>query len=81
VGGNSFNATMDPRDDPAARSTCTTCTLTDDLSNYWTAVMYFRSREGKYKRVRQLGALFNEQARDGGVTVYYFPRKCQSNSL
>jgi len=28
VGGNSFNATMNPTDDPAELSSCTTCTLT-----------------------------------------------------
>ncbi|GAB1319571.1 Nucleoside diphosphate-linked moiety X motif 17 [Madurella fahalii] len=75
VGGNSFNATMDPNTDPAERSTCTTCTFADDLSNYWTAVMYFRARNGTYKRVKQLGALFHEEARDGGMTIYYAPAK------
>ncbi|KAK4249200.1 hypothetical protein C7999DRAFT_30252 [Corynascus novoguineensis] len=74
VGGNSFNATMDPAGDPAERSSCTTCTFTDDFSNYWTPAMYFRARNGSYKRVEQLGALFHEEARGGGMTIYYFPR-------
>lgn len=64
---------MDPNDDPAELSNCTTSTFTDDFSNYWTAVMYFRSRNGTYKRVKQLGALFHEEARDGGITIYYLP--------
>ncbi|KAH6840611.1 hypothetical protein B0I37DRAFT_418627 [Chaetomium sp. MPI-CAGE-AT-0009] len=60
VGGNAFNATMDLADDPATRASCTTCTFTDDFSNYWTAAMYFQARNGSYKRVRQLGAPFHE---------------------
>ncbi|KAK3296697.1 uncharacterized protein B0H64DRAFT_356211 [Chaetomium fimeti] len=74
VGGNAFNATMDPAGGPAERSTCTTCTFTDDFSNYWTAAMYFQARNGSYKRVKQLGALFHEEARGGGMTIYYFPQ-------
>ena len=64
---------MDPKTDPAELSDCTTCTFTDDFSNYWTAVMYFRARNGTYKRVKQIGALFHENARGGGITIYYFP--------
>jgi hypothetical protein len=39
-------------------------------SNYWTAVLYFRAKNGTYKRVPQLG---NNQFRTakGGLTVYY----------
>ncbi|KAH6612275.1 hypothetical protein B0J18DRAFT_77866 [Chaetomium sp. MPI-SDFR-AT-0129] len=73
VGGNSFNATMDPatHDLPAA-STCTSCTFTEDLSNYWTAVMYFRDwRNGTFTRVAQKPNLGLEG--NGGVTVYYIP--------
>ena len=37
VGGNSFNITMDPAThDPAALSTCTSCSFVEDLSNYCT---------------------------------------------
>ncbi|KAK0658692.1 hypothetical protein QBC41DRAFT_237847 [Cercophora samala] len=75
VGGNSFNTTMPPlTSSPAALSTCTTCTFTDDFSNYWTAIMYFRARNGSYHRVPQLGSLYHEAAREGGMTIYYFPQ-------
>ncbi|KAK4195461.1 hypothetical protein QBC40DRAFT_236388 [Triangularia verruculosa] len=75
VGGNSFNTTMSPTGpSPANLSTCTTCTFTDDFSNYWTAIMYFQARNGSYKRVKQLGSLYHEQAREGGITIYYFPQ-------
>jgi hypothetical protein len=37
VGGNSFNIRMDPvTHDPAALSTCTSCSFVEDMSNYCT---------------------------------------------
>ncbi|KAH8166225.1 hypothetical protein CIB48_g1986 [Xylaria polymorpha] len=36
VGGNSFNASMDPKThDLPSSSTCTSCTFSEDFSNYW----------------------------------------------
>jgi len=72
VGGNSFNVSMDPANHDLVRdSTCTSCTFSEDFSNYWTAVLYFRARNGTFKRVRQFP---NDGLRtDGGVTVYYIP--------
>ncbi|KAI5863554.1 hypothetical protein GGS23DRAFT_605088 [Durotheca rogersii] len=72
VGGNSFNASMDPADvDPVADSTCTSCTFSEDFSNYWTAVMYFRARNGTYRRVPQFPNVGLRAV--GGITVYYIP--------
>ncbi|KAF2714382.1 hypothetical protein K504DRAFT_420163 [Pleomassaria siparia CBS 279.74] len=67
VGGDSFNATMDPAKDVPGEATCTSC---HSFSNYWTAVLYFRHQNGSYKRVPQLG---NNQFRtaNGGLTIYY----------
>lgn len=57
VGGNSFNASMAPVEyDPAKLSTCTSCTYSEDFSNYWTANVYFRARNGSFKRVPQVRA-------------------------
>ncbi|TVY83068.1 hypothetical protein LSUE1_G002377 [Lachnellula suecica] len=71
VGGNSFNASMYPEDlDIPSAATCTTCTFTEDFSNYWTAVLYFRARNGTYKRVPQTPNDGFAGAR-GGMTVYY----------
>ncbi|TVY75653.1 hypothetical protein LSUE1_G004355 [Lachnellula suecica] len=69
VGGNSFNISMPTTDDPMALSTCTSCSYSEDLSNYWTAVLYFRARNGTFKRVSQVanGGLVQR----GGITVYY----------
>lgn len=76
VGGNSFNITMDPDShDLPGQSTCTSCSFTEDKSNYWTAVMFFKSSNGSYHRVPQTGnggpqgSLVN----NGGLDVYYIP--------
>jgi hypothetical protein len=78
VGGNGFNASIDPKGDISQRATCTTCSFTEDTSNYWTAVMYFKARNGSYKRVPQypnalLGSL------TGGMTIYYIQQDFSSN--
>jgi hypothetical protein len=62
---------MDPKKDMPGELTCTTCQFSEDFSNYWTAVLYFRARNGTYKRVQQLAnAGFNGSA-GGGMAVYY----------
>ncbi|KAH8883181.1 hypothetical protein GQ53DRAFT_664329 [Thozetella sp. PMI_491] len=72
VGGNSFNATMTPVEyDPSQQSTCTSCTFSEDFSNYWTANLYFRARNGTFKRVPQMVNLGLEG--NAGITVYYIP--------
>jgi hypothetical protein len=72
VGGNSFNASMNPstHDLPSA-SSCTSCTFSEDFSNYWTAVLYFRARNGTFKRVPQF--VSEGLTGIGGITVYYIP--------
>ncbi|KAF2197471.1 hypothetical protein GQ43DRAFT_435115 [Delitschia confertaspora ATCC 74209] len=72
IGGNAFNASMDPQIAPSDQATCTTCTFAEDFSNYWTAVLYFKARNGTYKRVPQKGNVGFEQS-NGGMTVYYTP--------
>ncbi|KAF2437444.1 hypothetical protein P171DRAFT_425418 [Karstenula rhodostoma CBS 690.94] len=69
VGGNSFNATL--AHDLPALSTCTSCTFSEDFSNYWTAVLFFRARNGTFHRVPQ--APSEGLKGDGGITVYYIP--------
>ncbi|KAK0713603.1 hypothetical protein B0T26DRAFT_677914 [Lasiosphaeria miniovina] len=72
VGGNSFNVSMDPatHDLPTA-STCTSCTFSEDFSNYWTAVLFFRARNGTFKRVPQQQEI--GLSGNAGITVYYIP--------
>lgn len=72
VGGDSFNASMDPdTHDLVTKSGCTSCTFSEDFSNYWTAVLYFRARNGTYKRVPQKPSEGLKGI--GGITVYYIP--------
>ena len=74
LGGNSFDITMDPTShDLAGQSTCTSCTFKEDFSNYWTAVMFFHSKNGTYKRVPQIGNGGPQGAlqQTGGLDVYY----------
>lgn len=67
---------MDPTMmDPAVTSKCTSCKMSEDFSNYWTASIYFQSPEnGTFKRVPQMangrlnGTLMEQTA---GLTVYY----------
>ncbi|KUJ15853.1 uncharacterized protein LY89DRAFT_618505 [Mollisia scopiformis] len=70
VGGNTFNVTMDPNNDIASMATCTTCQFSEDFSNYWTAVLFFKHKNGTYKRVPQIGNLGFDNA-NGGMTIYY----------
>jgi hypothetical protein len=75
VGGNSFQPNMSTSHDLPGQSSCTSCSYTQDKSNYWTAAMYFHHRNGSYHRARQVGnggpqGALNQQ---GGITMYYIP--------
>ncbi|SPO06469.1 uncharacterized protein DNG_09159 [Cephalotrichum gorgonifer] len=73
VGGNAFNATM--TGDVGERATCTTCQMSEDFSNYWTATLYFKDpNNGSYHRVTPVPVqplLGGSQGAVGGLTVYY----------
>ena len=64
--------------DPARDSTCTSCTYSEDFSNYWTASMYFKSPDnGSFRMVPQMANIRLDNPRQnlgvqGGLTVYYF---------
>ncbi|KAG9232511.1 hypothetical protein BJ875DRAFT_404779 [Amylocarpus encephaloides] len=75
VGGDMFNVTI-PSADIGNMAKCTTCSYSDDFSNYWTANLYFKARNGSYKRVPQIPnrLLFGDQfttKTTGGFVVYY----------
>jgi len=75
IGGNAFNASI-PSTDVSGLASCTSCNYADDFSNYWTANMYFKARNGTYKRVPQIpnrsefSDKFGPQM-NGGFIVYY----------
>ncbi|TAQ88826.1 hypothetical protein B7494_g2843 [Chlorociboria aeruginascens] len=75
VGGNAFNASI-PSTDVSTLASCTTCEFSQDFSNYWTANLYYKARNGTYKRVNQGSAAlqFNDNFSTqigGGTLVYY----------
>jgi hypothetical protein len=72
IGGNSFNVTMDPTKghDLVKGSTCTTCQFSEDFSNYWTATVFFRAKNGSFKAVPQIPQQGIESTK-GGMMVYY----------
>ena len=68
VGGNSFAPTMGK--DIGASSTCTTCSFSEDFSNYWHPSLYFRAKNGTFHHVPIIPnvGIFGAE---GGITVYY----------
>lgn len=77
VGGNAFNATMSG--DISTKATCTTCTFSEDFSNYWTAAMYFKASNGSYKRVSIMVNDALPAGINGGMTIYYTQQDFNSN--
>lgn len=77
VGGNAFNASMNG--DVGEQATCTTCTFSEDFSNYWTAVMYFRHTNGSYKKVPIMQNTALPNGINGGMTIYYTQKDFNGN--
>ncbi|EPE31982.1 hypothetical protein GLAREA_12064 [Glarea lozoyensis ATCC 20868] len=69
TGGNAFSPQI-PQSDVSALANCTTCSFSEDLSNYWTANLYFRAPNGTYKRVPQIPNRYLDGS-VGGMTIYY----------
>ncbi|PSN67621.1 hypothetical protein BS50DRAFT_599769 [Corynespora cassiicola Philippines] len=82
VGGDAFNATMEG--DIGEQASCTTCTFSEDFSNYWTAALYFRHQNGSYKRVPIYPNAFLDDGKTqvkGGMTIYYTQHDFFNNNL
>ncbi|KAK3375721.1 hypothetical protein B0T24DRAFT_205950 [Lasiosphaeria ovina] len=62
MGGDAFDLEMDFQ--KTQTSTCTTCGVTKDLSNYWVPTVYFLANNGSFLHVKQVG----------GINVYYQER-------
>jgi len=77
VGGNAFNASM--TGDIGERGACTTCTFSEDFSNYWTAVMFFKHKNGSYHKVDIVQNTALPNGINGGMTVYYTQQDFNSN--
>lgn len=59
MGGNGFGFSMDFAQ--ARASTCTTCRVKEDKSNYWVPSLYYRAQNGSFISVEQVG----------GALIYY----------
>lgn len=66
AGGNGFGFEMTYAD--ARASDCSSCPITQDLSNYWTPALYYHAQNGSFIRVPQAG---DGEGVTGGMTVYY----------
>jgi len=51
--------------DQARSSTCSTCSVKEDLSNYWTPNLFYKAKNGSLHEVEQMG----------GALVYYLQRR------
>ncbi|KIO27670.1 carbohydrate-binding module family 1 protein, partial [Tulasnella calospora MUT 4182] len=72
VGGNSFDFGMPNNTDYLqSQSTCSTCSIKENKSNYWSPTLYFQSpKNGTFKRVAQRpGPLTGSP--NAGMVVYY----------
>src|SRR4051812_31406082 len=61
---------MDPKVDIGNTATCTSCQMAEDFSNYWTATLFFRARNGSYKLV-PIKTQAGIEGTNGGMMVYY----------
>jgi hypothetical protein len=59
MGGNGFGFDMTYAD--TQMSTCSSCMVTKDFSNYWVPTLYYKAQNGSFITVSQ----------SGGATVYY----------
>jgi hypothetical protein len=65
-GGDGFANEMDFAQ--ARASKCSSCPIKQDLSNYWTPMLYYRAENGSFISVPQAG---DGPDAFGGMTVYY----------
>jgi hypothetical protein len=58
-GGNGFGFVITYED--TQKSTCSSCGVTQDLSNYWIPQLYYKAENGTFISVNPAG----------GATIYY----------
>ncbi|KAI9693792.1 MAG: hypothetical protein M1822_003063 [Bathelium mastoideum] len=65
AGGNAFNFSM-PSYNTTQQSSCSSCPIKKDLSNYWTPKLYWQAPNGSFFDVPRLGEGLGQRA---GMTV------------
>lgn len=66
AGGNGFGFNISY--DQLRASTCSSCSIQQDLSAYWTPALFYEAQNGSFYRVPQAG---DTAGYEGGMTVYY----------
>lgn len=66
AGGNAFGMLLPYNQ--TQKSTCSSCQIKQDLSNYWTPQLYFAADNGTFIAVPHSGDQWGQL---GGMTVYY----------
>ncbi|EED20675.1 WSC domain protein, putative [Talaromyces stipitatus ATCC 10500] len=74
AGGNGFGFNMTYED--ARASSCSSCPIKADLSNYWVPHLYYRAQNGTFVQVPVSG---DGKGNLGGITVYYLQRPGANN--
>lgn len=61
---------------------CCRCEMSEDFSNYWTAVLYFKHpTNGSYHRVPVTNNAALASGTTGGMTIYYTPNDFFSDNI
>ncbi|KAF2835437.1 WSC domain-containing protein [Patellaria atrata CBS 101060] len=68
-GGSGFGFEMSYED--AINSACTSCSIKEDLSNYWVPSLYFHAKNGSFINVPQSG---DGTGHEAGILIYYLQR-------
>ncbi|KAG4027427.1 hypothetical protein MFRU_030g00630 [Monilinia fructicola] len=75
AGGSGFRANMTYAD--ARASSCGTCNVKEDLSNYWTPKLYYKAQNGRFISVPIEGD--DGYGNLGGMAIYYLQRPGPDN--
>jgi len=67
AGGNAFGFTMDYAQ--ARSSSCSSCPIKQDKSNYWTPKLYYQAADGTFESVPTVGD--GDADTSGGMRIYY----------
>ncbi|KAF2667566.1 WSC-domain-containing protein [Microthyrium microscopicum] len=70
AGGSGFGFSMDYAQ--ARSSSCSSCPIKEDFSNYWTPKLYYQYQNGTFQSVPTVGDSMADL--NGGMTVYYLQR-------
>lgn len=69
-GGSGFNFSMKYED--ARASSCSSCNLKQDMSNYWSPKLYYKAQDGSFLDVPIIGD--TDGGNLGGMAIYYLTR-------